>query len=343
VTVRRAADAVAPPLLALGCALLLGSAFVLIYGQAPLLIWARMLRDTWGLPYGIGQVLFKTTPLCCTGLAVALSLRAGLFNIGAEGQLVVGAFAAAVAGAHLGAWPWLLAAPACILAAAAAGAAWATIAGVLRVRFGAHEVITTIMLNFIAVALCNWAGTRLLYLPETQHTAEIAASARLPRLSVLLPALHGSAGNTALLLALCACLAAAWFLFRTRRGYELRALGLAPLAAATARIPLAATTLWAMALSGAAAGLGGTNFVLGYKYYYEEGFAGGVGYMGIAVAVLARNHPLAILPAALFFGTLSQGGLAVNFLVPKELVDVVSAAVILAVAVAAGLRRGGTR
>jgi len=198
------------------------------------------------------------------------------------------------------------------------------------------------MLNFLAAALVNWLGTRWLYLREAQHTAELAASARLPRLAVLASALHGSAASLALLVALALCGAAAWLLFRTRLGFEMRAVGLSPLAAETAHIALGRTTFVALALAGALAGVGSIAFVQGYKYYFEEGFTGGVGYMGIAVAVLARNHPLAIIPAALFFGTLSQGGLVVNFLVPKEMVDVLQAVVIVAVAVASAQlgRRG---
>jgi simple sugar transport system permease protein len=327
--------AAAGPAIALLIAMAAGSLLILAYGQSPAHVYALMLRGTLGLAYGLGQVLFKATPLLFTGLAVALALRAGLFNIGAEGQLLVGAFLSALCGAHLGGLPALLAVPLCLAAGAGGGAAYASIAGALKARFGAHEVITTIMLNFIAAAMINWIGTRGgLYLRESQHTQGIALGARLPRLSQLVPSLAGSAANGALILGLAVCALGAYLLFRTRLGYEIRAVGLAPLAAETARISLPRTTIVALALSGAAAGLGGANFVLGYKYYFEEGFSGGAGYMGIAVAVLARNHPLAIIPAALFFGALSQGGLVVNFLVPKELVDVLQAVVIVAVAVA---------
>jgi simple sugar transport system permease protein len=328
------------PLSALLVALLAGSLLILLYGQAPAQVFALLLRGTLGMAYGIGQVLFKATPLALTGLSVAVALRAGLFNIGAEGQLLVGAFAAAVVGARLGGWPAPVAIGVCLLVAAAAGAGWASIAGALRARLGAHEVITTIMLNFIAVAVLNWIGARWLYLRETQHTSEIPAAARLPRLSALLPALHGSAVSGALVVAALSCVLCAWLLFRTRLGFELRAVGLSPGAAETAGISLGRVRILALAIAGALAGLGGCNFVLGYKYYYEEGFAGGVGFVGIAVAVLARNHPLAILPAALFFGMLSQGGLAVGFLVPKEIVDVLQAVVIFAVAIASARGRG---
>jgi simple sugar transport system permease protein len=335
--------ALAASALALLVAMAVGSLLALAYGQAPAQVWALLLRGTWGVAYGVGQVLFKSTPLMLTGLGVALALRAGLFNIGAEGQIVLGALATAVCGARLGALPAPLAVAVCLAVAAAAGGGYAAIAGGLKARLGAHEVITTIMLNFIATALAGWLGSRLLYLRESQHTVEIAASARLPRLAAFFPALHGSAANACLLVGIAACGLSAVLLYRTRIGYELRSVGLAPLAAETARISLGRVTVIAMTLSGAMAGLAGANFVLGYKYYFEEGFSGGVGYMGIAVAVLARAEPLAIVPAALLFGTLSQGGLVVNFLVPKEIVDVLQAVVILAVAVAGArtLRRAG--
>jgi simple sugar transport system permease protein len=331
---------VTSPAIGLLVAMAAGSLLILAYGQAPAYVWGLMAKGTWGLAYGFGQVLFKTTPLVFTGLAVAIALRAGLFNIGCEGQLLMGAFAAALVGAHCGALPWPVAIPLCILVAGLAGGVYGAIAGALKAKSGAHEVITTIMLNFIAAALLNWFGVRGgLFLRESQHTAEIAPSARLPRLGAAFESLHGSAANLTFLLALLACVLVAYLLFRTRFGYELRATGLSPLAAETAGVKLPRMTFAALALSGAVAGVGGTNFVLGYKYYFEEGFSGGVGYMGIAVAVLARNHPLAILPAALLFGTLSQGGLAVNFLVPKEIVDVLQAVVILAVAVTASQMR----
>jgi simple sugar transport system permease protein len=332
---RRVALALGAPLVAILSALALGSVMVLLYRQSPAHVWAMLVRGTLGVAYGFGQVLFKATPLMCTGLAVALPLRAGLFNIGAEGQMLVGGFVAAVLSAHFSAVPAPVAAPLAVLAALAGGAGYAAVPGLLKARTGAHEVITTIMLNFIAAALTGLCGVRLgLYMRESEHTAYVAPSAHLPRLSVLFPALHGSALNVCFVLALIACVAVAWLLYRTRFGYEVRAVGLAPRAAETAHISIERTQFTAFTLAGALAGLGGANFVLGYKYYFEEGFSSRVGFMGIAVALLARRSPLAIIPAALFFGILSQGGLVVNFLVPKEIVDVLQAVVIIAVAVA---------
>jgi simple sugar transport system permease protein len=149
-----------------------------------------------------------------------------------------------------------------------------------------------------------------------------------------MPVFHGSAANLTLLVALATAAAVSWYLFRTRRGYELRAVGLQPDAAEYGGVDVASVRWRALAISGALAGMGGINFVLGYKRYYEEGFATGAGFLGIAVALVGRNSPLGIVIAALLFATLSQGGLAVNALVPKQMVDVLQAVVILAVATA---------
>jgi simple sugar transport system permease protein len=155
----------------------------------------------------------------------------------------------------------------------------------------------------------------------------------VPRLSDVIPTFHGSAANLVLLLAILACAAAWWYLFRTRGGFELRAVGLQPGAAEYGGVQSGAVWARAMTVSGAIAGLGGLNFVLGYKHYYEEGFAGGAGFLGIAVALVGGSHPLGVGVAALLFATISQGGLAVNALVPKQFVEVLQAVVIIAVAV----------
>jgi simple sugar transport system permease protein len=144
---------------------------------------------------------------------------------------------------------------------------------------------------------------------------------------------QGSAANATILHAVATALLLGWYLFRTRRGFELRAVGLQPAAAEYAGVNVAGVTWRALAVSGAIAGIGGLNYVLGYKHYYEEGFATGAGFLGIAVAIVGRSHPVGIVLAALLFATLSQGGLAVNALVPKQMVDVLQAVVIIAVSV----------
>jgi simple sugar transport system permease protein len=333
--VKRALVGAVPVALALLVAAACASALMLAAGQPPLHVWQRLLDGTLGNPYGLGQVLAKATPLVFTGLAVAVPLHAGLFNVGAEGQAVLGAFAAGLVGAALpAATPAALALPACLGAAATAGAAAGALPGALKAWRGAHEVIVTIMLNFVIVAVLSDAG-KPFYLRETVHTAPIVAGAELPRASALLTALHGSAANASLLVALGAAAAVWFYLGRTASGFRLRAVGQSPSAAAANGISVDRCTVWALALGGGLAGLVGAHAVLGYKHYYEEGFSGGIGFVGIAVALLGRNRPAGIVAAALLFGALSQGGLTINSMVPKELVDVLQAVIILAVAAAA--------
>ena len=325
-------EAVLPPLVALLLAAVVGDVLILSFGQSPGAVYRLLLEGTWGNAYGFGQVLYKATTLVFTGLAVGLGLRAGLFNIGAESQLAAGGFCAALVGLLLPAGiPALLCLPIYILAAALGGGAVGAVPGVLKARFGAHEVIVTIMLNFIVLALLNYLTSTRLHVPDTLHTPEIGSGA-LPRISDVAPSFQGSAANVTILLAVLAAIAFGWFLFRTRRGFELRAVGLQPHAAEYAGVHVGGVTWRALAISGAIAGVGGLNYVLGYKHYYEEGFATGAGFLGIAVALVGRSHPIGIGLAALLFATLSQGGLAVNALVPKQMVDVLQAVVILAVA-----------
>jgi general nucleoside transport system permease protein len=325
-------EAVLPAIVALLIAAIVGDILILSFGQSPGTVYRLLFEGTWGNAYGLGQVLYKTTTLTFTGLAIALGLRAGLFNIGAESQLAAGGFVAALAGLMLPTGiPALIALPIYVIAAAAGGAAVGAVPGALKARFGAHEVITTIMLNYIVLALLNYFVAVHLKVEGTLHTKEIHAGA-LPRLSNFIPAFHGSAASVVLLLALATVAVVWWYLFRTRRGFELRATGLQPEAAEYGGVKVRGVWFRALAFSGAIAGIGGLNFVLGYKHYYEEAFASGAGFVGIAVAIVGRNHPVGVVLAALLFATLSQGGLAVNAVVPKQIVDVLQAVVIIAVA-----------
>ena len=343
-------EAVLPPVVALLLAAVVGDILILIFGQSPGAVYRMLIEGTWGNAYGLGQVLYKATTLTFTGLAVAIGLRAGLFNIGAEGQIAAGAFLAALAGLAMPVGTSIiLALPVCFIAAALGGGLVGAVPGVLKARFGAHEVIVTIMLNFIVLALLSYIVADHLHVPETLHTPEIHAGG-LPRISETFPAFHGSAANATILIAIAVLVAVWWYLFRTRRGYELRAVGLQPDAAEYGGVKVGGVWLRALTLSGVIAGIGGLNYVLGYKQYYEEGFAAGYGFLGIAVALVGRSHPLGVMLAALLFATLSQGGLAVNALVPKEMVEVLQAVVIIAVAVSvpevrrllrAGRRGGG--
>jgi simple sugar transport system permease protein len=333
-TARRTAleEAILPAVVALLVAAIVGDILILTFGQSPGTVYRLLLEGTWGNAYGLGQVLYKATTLTFTGLAVAVGLRAGLFNIGAESQLAAGGFVAALVGLLLpSGMPALLTLPLYLIAAAAGGGVVAGIPGVLKAKFGAHEVITTIMLNFIVLALLNYLTAAHLKVEGSLHTPEIHAGA-LARFSSYIAPFHGSAANVVLFIALSAAVVTWWFLFRTRHGFELRATGLQPEAAEYGGVDVGGVWWRAMVLSGGLAGIGGLNFVLGYKHYYEEAFASGAGFLGIAVAIVGRNHPLGVVLAALVFATISQGGLAVNAVVPKQMVDVLQAVVIIAVA-----------
>jgi len=315
------------PVAAVLLALVVGGVLIAAVGQSPFEVYGLLIQQALGTGYGVGQTLFKCTPLLFAGLSVALAFRAGLFNVGAEGQMYLGGFAAALVGAYVPLpSPWLL--PLAMLAAALAGGLWGAIAGALKSRFGAHEVINTIMLNFISFALVTFWG-RDLFMTATVRTKEIAPAAYVDRLDVLLPWLKGSPANLTLALGLLLALLLGVFLFRTRVGYELRVLGLNPGAAEYAGVKIGGAHELAFALAGALAGLGGTSFVLGYKHWFEQDFTAGAGFMGIAVALIGRNHPLGVCLSALFFGALAYGGLVVNQRVPADLVNVLRALVIL--------------
>jgi len=330
----RLEESILPPVIALLIAAVVGDILIIIFGQSPGEVFRQLLEGTWGNAYGFGQVIYKATTLTFTGLAVAIGIRAGLFNIGAESQLASGGFFAALVGLSLPAGtPAAIAILLCIVAAGAGGGVVGAIPGALKARFGASEVIVTIMLNFIVLALLNYIVAAHIHVAETLHTPEMRAGA-MPRLAAVSAMFAGSAANTTFLLAIVAAIAVWWYLFRTRPGYELRAVGLQPDAAEYGGVRVGAVWARTMILSGALAGLGGLNYVLGYKHYYEEGFGTGSGFLGIAVALVGRNHPLGVIIAALLFATLSQGGLAVNALVPKQMVDVLTAVVIIAVATA---------
>ncbi len=320
-------------LAAAGLAIVVGLVLVVLVGANPWQVIGAFAGGTAGSWYGVGQLLFRTTSLILAGLAVVLPYRAGLFNVGAEGQIYVGSLAAAWTGLVLPPLPGGVALVACVLAAAAGGAVWGFIPALLKASRGVHEVISTIMLNFVAAALTNYLVVRVLGVPESLRTLELPRSAWIPSLSVWLPMFRGSAANSSLLLALAMVAAMQALLRWTAAGYRLRVVGHNPAAARAYGMSIRQTWCFSMTLGGALAGLVGTNFVLGYKHYFEDGFSGGTGFVGIAVALMGAGRPWAVLPAALFMGTLTEGGLAVNHLVPKEIVLVIQAVAVIAVLV----------
>jgi simple sugar transport system permease protein len=309
---------------------------VWLYGASPRAMAVLLFDGTWGTSYGAGQVLFKAKPLLFTGIAVDLALRAGLFNIGAEGQLAVASLVAGAVGTRMPAGtPAIVALPLVLAAAMAAGAAWALVPALLKGRFGAHEVISTIMMNRIADGAVGLAlGAGGLALAGTVRTADVVPGARMPRLEAWWPSLRGSAASFALAFAVLATFLVTASYRRTRFGRELGLIGQNARAMIAEKVPVRRRLEQALVASGAIAGAASLGTVLGYKGYFEEGLGAGAGFGGLAVALLGRGSAAGLVFAALLFGTLQQGGLAVNAFVPKELMDVLSGIVVCAVALA---------
>ncbi len=307
-------------------------------GAAPRVVWRLVYEGTFASGYGMAQTFAKATPLMLTGMAFAVALRGGLVNVGVEGQLAAGILAAAVVGARLPhTWPWYFAAPVAIGACAVAGAMVGGTAGWLKGRFGAHEVITTLMLNGLIAVGTTWLYGGPLRVPGQIHTRIIAPGARLPMAERWLSGLRGSALSLAIVLAVGAVCTAEWYLLRTSGGLRLRAVGSRPEAARALGVEPGRQHTRTLALAGAIAGLGGMHYVLGVKGYAEDGIGSGVGFVGIAVAMVGLTRAGGILLAALLFGLLGQGGLAVNAIVPADTLSLVQAASILAVATVAGV------
>lgn len=306
------------------------------FGQAPLDTLFRVFESTWGTPYGIGQVLFKASPLILTGLAFHVALRAGLFNIGAEGQLALASLAGAVVAAKLPAGtPAAVAIFAALSVAMLAGVAAAAVPTVLRARLGVHEIISFILVNRIADVLVPWLLVAVIG-AAALRTADIVPGAALPRLDIAAPSLRGSAASAAFPIAVAAAFGVHELLRRTRAGREMRWVGLNPDACRAEGIDVYRRLIQAGLISGALAASAMLSTVLGHKGYFELGMGAGAGLTGVAVALLGCGTPLGIVLAAVLFGTLEQAGLAINALVPKDAMTVLQAVVILLVATANG-------
>lgn len=349
------------PVIAVIVAFVVGGVIVWLIGDNPFEVYGLLLGSALTWPDGIGYTLFYATPLIFTGLAVAVAFRCGLLNIGAEGQLYAASFATAWVAIKFGGtviqdfagkdvsygWaslPAVVLVPLAILTAVLVGGAWGAIPGWLKARFGAHEVITTIMMNFIAVALVSYFTQYYYKKPgdPIMQSVEIGAAAHVPRLSSFVPGIPERLPiNVAFLLAILACALVYVLLWRTKWGYEIRATGANPSAAEYGGINVRRQIVLAMAVSGGLAGMIAINEVLGYRYRYYDGFSANYGFTGIAVALLGRNHPVGVFFAAILFGVLLRGGIFVDAFsqhVTKDLVEVLQALVILFVAVGVNFR-----
>ncbi len=292
--------------------------------------WSRAIQP-------FAESLVTTTPYIFAGLALALGFRCGLFNIGAEGQLFIGALASVWVGYSLKGLPAVIHLPLALGAGALGGAIWAGIPGLLKAKTGAHEVITTIMMNYIAFRLSDYLITgpmkRPGFVPVTPFVQE---SARLLRFFAD-PNIRLHAG---FLLALAMAALVWWFLFKTTLGFEIRTVGANPNAARYAGINVTRKYVLAMALSGALAGLAGTVQVLGVDYWLGQAFSSGYGFDSIALALLGKSHPLGVVLAALLFGTLRNGATRMQSIarIPVDIISIIQALVIIFIAAPAIIR-----
>ena len=311
---------------------------VLAIGENPVEAFAIMMRGSLGSPYGLGYTLYYATSFIFTGLAVAVAFHAGHFNIGGEGQALIGGLGVALVALGLPIVPWPLLTLLCVAGAALAGAAWAFIPGYLQAYRGSHVVITTIMFNFIAGALVVYllVGPMKMEGSMAPETAKFVDHAGLPLISTLMTSLGLPMTRTPLnlsfILALL-CAVGVWVLiWHTRLGYALRTVGANPDAAVYAGLSPARLTVVALMLSGALAGLMATNEILGVQGRLINEYTAGAGFVGIAVALMGRGHPLGITLAALLFGVLYQGGAELAFEKPRitrEMIIVIQGFVIL--------------
>ena len=318
-----------PQIIAVIGAFLIGAIVLAVTGYSPLEAYGTMLVGAFGDIYGIGQTLTQATPILFTALAFLLAFKCGLFNLGAEGQLIIGGFFAAVVGISLNGLPVFIHLPLALLAGILGGAIWGFIPAVLKAKLGAHEVITTMMSSYVALYVTSYFVNYPLKAPGwVSQTIPIVASAELPR---LLPVTQLSA---AFILSIAAAIATVYLLEKTTIGYEIRAIGLNPAAAENAGISTKKGLTLALVISGAIAGVGGAGEILGVHRRFIDGFSPGYGWDGLAVALIGGLNPVGSIIAAILFGAIRSGGISMNIStgVPLDIINVLQALVVLFVA-----------
>ncbi|MEM9476689.1 MAG: ABC transporter permease [Pseudomonadota bacterium] len=332
------ADVFLIPLISLLIAFFISGLVILAIGESPIEAVQIMVTGALGSTYGWGYTLYYTTNFIFTGLAVAVAFHARLFNIGGEGQAMLGGLGVALVCLSID-WPhWLVALPVALIGGALFGAAWAAIPAYLQAKRGSHIVITTIMFNFIAAALLNYMLVNVM----RPQGAMDPASARFPEGTNLptfqdmfataeMPLFRGAPVNVSFFIAIAACFLVWWLIWRTRLGYEIRGFGHSETAAVYAGISPVKITVIAMLISGGLAGCMAINNVMGEAERLVLNSVEGAGFIGIAVALMGRSHPFGVLLAALLFGFLYQGGAELSLWsnIPRELIVVIQALVIL--------------
>lgn len=324
-------QSIAIPILAVFTAIVVGSLILLAYDFNPLDAYRGLLEGAFGDPRGRSRTLLNMVPFIFAGLSVAFAFKGGLFNIGAEGQLFVGSICAAYAGFAFTGLPTLIHLPLALLAGALGGALWGCIPGLLKAFTGAHEVITTIMFNFIGIIFTGYLVSGPLQAEGTivPQTSQVLETARLPLLGDPDLGLH-----LGIPLAILVALIIWWLIWKTPFGFELRMVGLNPSAGAYAGINVKLITVLTMTIAGLLAGLAGTVETLGRNYYFAPGFNVGYGFDSITIALLAKNNPIGVILTSFLFGAMNAGSTRMQRLsdVPVEIIQVVQALILMFVA-----------
>lgn len=343
--IRHVWSLIAVPLLAFFAALVVGAVVIVLSSvlvlknafdpTLPLTAYAALAQGAFGSYNSVVTTLVITTPLLLAGLGVAIGFRAGLFNIGAQGQFLMGAIGSVAVGVQLAHAPAVIAITAALIGGMIAGAAWALVPGILKATSGAHEVVTTIMMNYVALATLSWLVAGPLRQPGSipPTTPSIGAAA--------LPIVLGRAGHIGIFLAFIAVPIVWFLLFRTTRGFEIRATGANPDAARYAGVKPRRMIVLTMSIAGLLAGLAGAVTILGINHQMNTAFSTSVGFDSITVALLGRSNPIGVMFAALLFGGMRGGAppMQINAGIPAELVDFLQALILLFLIANVVLRR----
>lgn len=331
------------PVLAIITAIVIGGIIIAIVGGNPFDAYLGLVQGAFGSANGLSETAVWASPYIYAGLAVALAFKGGLFNIGAEGQLALGAVVSALIGYALPGWlhtslPWFIHLPLTVGIGLLGGAIWAAIPGALKAYTGGHEVINTIMMNYIALNITSFLLNGPMRDPDplnlSARTPEIAASARIP------PIFPGLRVHWGFVLALLVAVLIWWLLEKTTVGFEIRMVGSNPDAAKYAGINVKMIIILTMAISGALAGMGGVIEVTALNYRHELGFSIGYGFDAIAIALLGKTNPFGVVLAAILFGAMKNGGTRMQFLtqIPVDIISVIQALILLFVAADAIIR-----
>jgi simple sugar transport system permease protein len=299
------------PVLNLLSAMLVAALVIHLLGEDPVDSMRILVNSAIVNPEGLSYTLFYASTFVFTGLAVSIAMQAGLFNIGAEGQMYFGGLGLTLAMLAFDAsMPAIVLIPLGMIGAALFGALWGFLPGYLQAKRGSHIVVTTIMFNFICASLMNFIIVKYMIPPGEQNTASrlFAAASEMPRLNTFFPILGDTPLNVSFLIAIAALVIYGVMVWRSSWGYKLRATGLNKHAAHYAGVKISGMIIVVMLISGALAGLGSVNSILGSTHYLSLGFVNGAGFVGIAIALMGRQHPVGIFLSSVLFGALIQGG-----------------------------------